>query len=386
MTQQASVKAFFLFLVFIWVAYPVASQKKTKNAIPDTVFIYETQVVYDTLFVYDTIWMPKPLVGIPVRLPEYGDPLSGIIPFKYDTASTADTVLFGKTKEKYYYTLNLHKPFTDIPLTALSKKYSIQPANFLCKSPATNFKKSIISVKNNEKLMKSERNNTTNTNPFTWGILAGGGGWWARSFDGNLRTNVLVTPHVGVYYEKTITRNVRFKLELNYTWIVKKGIQFNQGRYLDSIQSPSTPGITDSDIFRWDVDGDKDTEFSFSQIDVPVKVGYTIGLFQPYIGFEYTRRFVHDKVHNGNYFSVLAGADVHLSKRVSLGVCYSRGLQDEIQRNGQVQGIVVNNIITLPGSKVAFAPYPPAEYLSKNTGFLSSQRINLSLYFNLHSN
>lgn len=236
------------------------------------------------------------------------------------------------------------------------------------------------------KLMKSEPQNITNTHQHRWGLSAGGGGWWARSLDGNWRTNVLFTPHLGAFYEKKISHHLRFKVELNYRWVATKGIQFSQDNFSGFIQPPSTPGITESDIFSWDVDGEKTTEFRFSQIDIPLKLGYKIGSFQPCIGFDYTRRFKHNKVHNGNYFNAIAGLDIHLSNRLSLELCYSHGIREEIQRNGEVMGIIVGNIITLPGSKTVFTAYPPAEYLSKNTGKLSSRQIALSLSFNLHNN
>lgn len=385
MIQQAPGKTTFLLLVFLGITCPVKSQNTIKTS-PDTIVVYDTKIVYDTLFIYDTIRISKPIrsfITLPLR---FADTLSEIKLLPYDTLLVADTILLDKIKEKYLHTSQLNKQLSNNPLDCLSQNIFIQPDEVLCELPATNFKKSIISIKSNMKLMKSETHNITNTHQYRWGLSAGGGGWWARSRDANLQTNVLFTPHFGAFYEEKISHHLRFKVELNYRWVATKGIQFSQDNFSGFIQSPSTPGITESDIFSWDVDGEKTNEFRFSQIEIPIKLGYKTGSFQPCIGFDYTRRFKHNKVHNGNYFNVIAGLDIHLSNRLSLELCYSHGIRGEIQRNGQVMGIIVGNIITLPGSKTAFTAYPPADYLSKNTGKLSSRRIALSLSFNLHNN
>lgn len=371
--------------MFVGTICPVKSQNTVKIS-PDTIVVYDTKIVYDTIFVYDTIRISKPIKGF-TKLPlEFTDTLSVIKPFLYDSLLMVDTILIDKMKKKYYYTLHQRKHLGSKPLTCLSKDYFIQPEEILCELPATNLKKNIISVKTNKKLMKSERYSTTDTHQNSWGISAGGGGWWARSFDGNLRTNALISPQIGVYYEKKIVSNLVLKMELNYRWIEKNGLQFSQDSFLDFIQSPSTVGITESDVFSWDVDGKTEDEFVFSQIDIPLKVGYDFGLLQPYIGLDYTRRFKHNNVHNGNYFNVLVGANIHLSNRFSLELSYSHGVREEIQRDGQVLGIIEGNIITLPHSKVVFSSYPPAEYVLENTGKLSSRRVGISLLFNLHSN
>jgi hypothetical protein len=298
----------------------------------------------------------------------------------------ADAILMNQINEKYYYTFYQHKPLSNNNLACTSTAYLIQPEELLCELPATDLEKNIISVKTNQKRMKSERYSTTNTHQSSWGISTGGGGWWAQSLDNNLRTDVLLSPHVGVYYEKKVISHLSLKVGLNYRWIATKGIQFSQDNFMDSIQPPSTPGVKESDIFRWDVDGENEDEFSFSQIEIPLNLGYKIGSFEPFIGLDYTSRFKHNQVHGGNYFNLIAGCNVHLSQRLSLALSYSYGLREEFKRSGQVLGIIEGNIIVLPDSKIVFTDYPPAEYVSKNTGHLSSRRVDIALSINLHSN
>ncbi len=386
MIQQMPGKRSFLFLLLIWVVFPVKSQDKVKKASPDTLVIYETQIVYDTLYIYDTIRVPKQGKNIPAQTKEYDNTILGITAFPYDTTLMADTALHGQLMDKSFVTPYPHKPLVSIPLTSLSNKYLNQSEKFFCELPATHFEKGIINAKSKMKLMKSERNNSIYADRSGWGISAGGGGWQARSFDGNLRSDMLLSPHAGIFYEKTVTRHIVCKVALHYTWTLNKGIHFHHDDFMDSIQSSSLAVITYDDIFSWDVDGEKDARFSFSQIDIPVKVGYQISFLRPYLGFKYTRRFKHNQLHKGNYFSALIGAEILLSNRLSLGINYSYGLCEEIQRNGQINGTTVGNIVVMPDSKVVISSYPAEEHVNNNAGALSGQRIDFSLYFSLHGN
>ncbi|MBN1924383.1 MAG: hypothetical protein JW798_00985 [Prolixibacteraceae bacterium] len=386
MIQQMSGKLFCFFLLLIWVVFPVQSQEKVKKASSDTLVIYETQIVYDTLYVYDTVRVPKPGSNIPAQTLEYDNAIQGITSFPYDTSLMPDTVTPGQFLDKSSNTSYPYKPLVSIPLTSLSNKYISESEKFLCESPATKFKKGIITAKSNMKLMKSERYHSINADGYAWGISAGGGGWRAQSFDGNLRSDVLFSPHAGIFCEKKVARHVTCKVELNYTWTLNKGIHFQHDDFMDSIQSASLEEVKYTDIFSWDVDGEDDAGFGFSQVDIPFQVGYQIGSFRPYVGFKYSHRFKHNQLHKGNYFSALAGTDILLSNRLSLGVSYSCGLGNEVRRNGQILGTTVGNIIVLPDSKVVISSYPAEEHLSNNTGALSSQRIDISLYINLHRN
>ncbi len=387
MIQQRSGSTFFLVLLLVWVVLPVQSQDKLKEASPDTLVIYETQIVYDTLFIYDTIRISKPVRNIPSAQPlEHDNAILGVMSLPVDTSLMADTLRSGAFRNRSPDMARPDKQLVSIPLTTLSNKYLAQPEKFSCESPATNFKKGIKNVKSDMKLMKGERLDRKYAGRSGWGVLAGGGSWRARSFDGNLRSDMLFTPHAGIFYEKSITSNIVCKLELNYTWTLNKGIYFQHDDFIDSIQSASFEEITYADIFSWDVDGKKDAGFGFSQIDFPVTIGCQISIFRPYAGFQYTHRFGHNKLHKGNYFYALAGADIRLSQRLSLGINYSCGLCKEVQRNGQILGTAVGNIVVLPDSKVVISSYPAEEHISNNTGALSGQRLDISLYFSLNRN
>lgn len=385
MIQQPSInKTIIILLVLIGYICPVKSQNVVKIS-PDTIVINETQVVYDTIFVYDTIRIskPKPINDISNQFLNDADTLSQIKVPQNDALLKTDSAIIDKKNRKKQA---IEKPLMPLSCKVLpleDENHSTQPEKIFRDSTATNFKKNIISVKNNTKLMKSEKHSTSQTPKYRWGISSGGGGWRAQSSDGNLQTNILFTPHIGVYFEKKLIQNLLLQMELNYKWNPIKGIQINWNNFEEFIQPPSTEGVKESEIFSWYVNGETEDEFNLSQIDIPLKLAYKIRNFQPCIGFVYTRRFNAD---NGNYFNVTAGLDIHISKKISLGFSYSYGMREEIQRNGQVMGIVVGNIITLPESKVMFTAYPPEEYLSKNSGELSSRYFDISLYFNLQSN
>ncbi|MBN1117821.1 MAG: hypothetical protein JXA77_11485 [Bacteroidales bacterium] len=378
-------KSIFLFLVFIGFFCPIKSQSKKEMSL-DTIVINETKIVYDTIFVYDTLQISKPIMKIPDNPVQFADSLSEMRPFSCDTALTPDTIRQDITEKKFNRTTHQYTPLKSRALTVANKDHIKESEDFFCELPATNLKKNIISVKTNKKLMKIEENRIKNANPNFWGITLGGSGWWFQSFDCDLTSNALLSSHIGVYFKKEVINHLYFKTGLNYRWIATKGIDFSRDNFEDFHQPPSLAEVKESEIFNWDIDGKKDDEFRFSQIDIPLKLGYKIGVFQPCIGFDYTRRFRNNKVHNGNYFNVIAGLDIVLSKRLSLELSYSHGIREEIQRNGQILGIVEGNIIVLPDSKVVFTDYPPEDYLRKNTGKLSSRRIDISLFLNLHSN
>jgi hypothetical protein len=382
MIPQISGKTFLIFLVLFCANISQAlAQKSIKRAKPDTIVIYETKVVYDTLYVYDTIRMANPLKNIPVRHLGQADTVSGLLPLPHSSSLMTDTSILKKNRS-HLNSLQLYNAFNDIFLIPSDKKYRPHPEEFLCKSPATILKSDIIKSESDNKLM--ENNTNEKLDNLRFGISAGGGGWWAQSFDFRLRSNMLASPNVGVFFEKTTVHNVSLKIELNYSWLLKKGVRFYPDDYMGTVYSSTFTTSNYSGLFSWDINGESDSEFNFSQISVPIKVGYKVMFIQPYVGLEYKVR----KMNNNDYFessvSALTGVDIHISDRISMAINYSYGISEELNRNGYVQGTTVGDMIVLPNSTVVFFSYPTEDYLNNNTGPLSSQRIDFSLYLNLH--
>lgn len=377
-------KTLLVFLLLIWAVHPVNAQNKKSAS--DTLFIYETQIVYDTLFIYDTIRISGSDRNPALQSMEDSNSVQGMISGPSDTLLIADTIDFQKLKKDFPDTLQPYKPITALPLTSLCNKYDPHSEKLSCELTATNFKRSIIYTKSKMKLMKRERYHSFNAEQSVWGISAGGGTWHAQSFDGNLRSDGLFSTSIGLYYEKMISGNFGFKVELNYQWIANRGIHFQQDNFMDAVQPSSTAGITYADIFSWDVNGASDADFRFSQLSIPLKFGYNISFARPYMGLEYMYRFKNSQLSNGNYVHALAGINVHLLKRLSIEATYSLGLSNELDRNGQVQGTTAGNITVLSDSRVVISSYPAEDHVNKNTGSLSGRYFGISLCYSFSKN
>ncbi len=386
MIQLMPGKTLLIFLLFIWVAHPANAQEKVKKSSSDTIVIYETQIVYDTLFIYDTIRISGPDRNPVLQSMKDSNSVQGIIADPSDTLMIFDTTVPQNLKEYLPDTLQPYKPITAVPLTSLCNKYYPHSEKFSCGLTATNFKSSIMYTKSKMKLMKRERYHSFNAGQSAWGISAGGGAWHAQSFNGNLRSDHLFSPSLGLYYEKMISRHFSFKVELNYLWTANRGIHFQQDNFMDAVQSSSTAGITYADIFSWDVNGKADGDFHFSRLSVPLKIGYNISFVRPYVGLEYMHRLKNSQLPNGNHVSALAGLNVHLLKRLSIEATYSLGLSNELDRNGQVQGTTAGNITVLSDSRVVISSYPAEDHVNNNTGSLSGRFFGISLCYSFSRN
>lgn len=371
---------------------PVNSQN-IHNLSGDTIVVYETHFTYDTLFVCDTLFvsdtihLSEQLVPILPPAVILTDSFICVDSLLYNGFATMESLPEKKNAEKIPCPLIEFNHLSGNALVAASKYKTDELDNFFCELPATNFQESIIRVETKRKLMESKDYKTINPKQLSWGISFGADGWWAKNMSNRLMSDLKFMPKVGVYGEKKLNRHLGVTLGLNYRWLAGKGLHFNQNdNFSDFVQSSITQGIKESDVFSWSVDAIEEDKFAFSQIDIPLKIGYTIGAFQPRIGVDCTLRFAENQDNSTNSFNLLAGLSVHLSDRLMLELNYCHALKGEMHRKAEQKGVVEGNIIVLPESKVVFTSYPAAEYISNNNGSLKSRRFGVSLAYRISKN
>lgn len=381
-----------MILVLIGMINPVNSQN-IHNLSGDTIVVYETHFTYDTLFVCDTLFvsdtirLSEQLVTILPPAVILADSLICVDSLLYKGFATMESLPEKKNSDRIPCPLIKFNPLSGSILVAASKYKTEELDNFFCELPATDFQENIIRVKTKKKLMESKEYRTINPRQLSWGISFGADGWWAKNMSNKLKSDLKFMPQVGVYGEKKLNRHLGVTLGLNYRWLASKGLHFNKDdNFLDFVQYSITQGIKESDIFNWSINAKDEDEFGFSQIDIPLKIGYTIGAFQTRIGVDFTRRFAENQDNSTNSFNILACLRVHLSDRLMLELNYCHALNGEMLRKAEQIGVVEGNVIVLPESKVVFTSYPAAEYISNNKGSLKVRRFGVSLSYRISKN
>lgn len=363
--------ALFLLICLSWTA--IAQQ--------DTVVVYETQIIYDTLYVYDTIRVNTLVSHSPM--------ISGLQPAR-------DSLIRFLTEEVYrnktiFRKLPVHifHPINKLPYYT---QYTLrQGTHFLYTRSVTNPEKDIIVPECKDARMKMKSDKPTFTvlpdfgKSLEFGLQAGLGIWQAKSINSSLRSRYVATQMLGVYAAYPLTENLDLRLELNYSWLYRNGSLF---RYQDVITDDAQilrPSLFDStdlgSIMRWDINGVGDSSYSFSQFMVPVKLGYTINRFQPYVGAAMVYRLIKHKP-NLIVWNVNAGLNIVLSEKTSVAINFSRSLKKELHRSGGFNGTYDGNIVTLLDNTQIVMPGSYDRFIEKNSGTCKSS--NLEVIFCYH--
>lgn len=374
MTQQKA-NSLYRTLFFLIITCSIAHGQQ------DTVVIYETQIVYDTLFVYDTIRV-SPLIS-------HGPLIKGMQPARDSLISFLKVNAYGNKALYRKPSVHILQPVNRL---AYGSSHLGHPdIHFLCIKSATNPEKDIIVPDCKDTRTKMKRNMSIYdalhvfSQSLEFGLSTGLGVWQAESVNSSLRSKYTATQTMGAYATGSLTEHLRLKVELNYNWLYKNGSLFQYRDILTDDAQITGPSLFDStalgSVMRWSIDGVGDSSYSFSQFMLPVKLGYTINRFQPYVGATLVYRLIKQRP-NQTSWNFCVGLNIMLSEKSSVALNYSRGLKEELQRSGSFDGTYDDNIVTLQDNTQIIMTGSYDRFVERNSGTCISN--NLEVVFCYH--
>lgn len=144
-----------------------------------------------------------------------------------------------------------------------------------------------------------------------FGLAVGTGFWKATCNSLSNKSEIAPTYHLGLYYERKFGEHISVLTGLNY--------HFLMSNYSYKTSVTDTIG---SYYF-----GDGESASRYTQISVPILVGYQMGSFKPQLGLEYSYRKSESWLNKTmNILAATARLEYRLGRRLSIGVLYSYGL------------------------------------------------------------
>jgi hypothetical protein len=311
---------YFLAIILISVSFFTCGQYI--NTKKDTIFVYDTIVVYDTIYHYDTLKIPvnKEIEQLSFIEPRQPD----LILLRLDTANKKDNLLI--------ISENLSATF---PINSIIINENIKNLNSMKK---LNFFGVVLFAFQSMVIAQTD-----------FGFSFGGDMWWAECNKPIVKSELSPSFNAGLYFEHSISNHLFLKTRLNYHYLLSN---YSYKAVVDTV--------------NWILVGEGESATDYHQISIPIQIGYNIGKFKPYIGFEYSYRISESWLNRRlSLFGCIAGLNYKLSEKFSMAINYYYGLTKDYKYSGTILNPVTS------------------EKMGEYNNYWKSSRIGIAFYYSI---